>query len=97
MQHGLPVLKLPAIREPRQGDVIVFEYPRDRNVDYIKRCVAVAGDTVLVDSPGIARTKWDAPEIDGVVKLTGRTVRPGTLVRALVTGSSTHDLLARVR
>ncbi len=45
---GLPVLKLPAIREPRQGDIIVFEYPRDRNLDYIKRCVAVEGDTVLV-------------------------------------------------
>lgn len=45
---GLPVLKLPAIRQPRQGDIIVFEYPRDRNLDYIKRCVAVAGDTVSV-------------------------------------------------
>jgi len=46
--EGLPVLKLPAIREPRQGDIIVFEYPRDRNLDYIKRCVAVEGDTVSV-------------------------------------------------
>jgi signal peptidase I len=47
---GLPVLKFPAIREPRQGDIIVFEFPRDRNLDYIKRCVAVAGDTVRVDA-----------------------------------------------
>lgn len=46
--EGLPVLKLPAIREPRQGDIIVFEFPQDRNLDYIKRCVAVAGDTVAV-------------------------------------------------
>jgi len=45
---GIPVLKLPALRQPRQGDIIVFEYPRDRNLDYIKRCVAVAGDTVAV-------------------------------------------------
>ncbi len=45
---GLPVLKLPAIREPRQGDIIVFEFPKDRNLDYIKRCVAVEGDTILV-------------------------------------------------
>ena len=45
---GLPVLKMPAVREPRQGDIIVFEYPRDRNLDYIKRCVAVEGDTVSV-------------------------------------------------
>ena len=47
---GLPVLKFPAIREPRQGDIIVFEFPRDRNLDYIKRCVAVAGDTVRVEA-----------------------------------------------
>jgi signal peptidase I len=45
---GLPVLQLPALRQPRQGDIIVFEYPLDRNLDYIKRCVAVAGDTVEV-------------------------------------------------
>jgi YVTN family beta-propeller protein len=34
--------------------------------------------------------------IDGVVRLTGRGVRPGTFVRALVTGSSTHDLTATI-
>jgi ribosomal protein S12 methylthiotransferase len=50
--------------------------------------------TILVDSPGIARTQWDAPEIDGMVRLSGRKVRPGTFVRALVTGASTHDLKA---
>ncbi|MCX6840934.1 MAG: 30S ribosomal protein S12 methylthiotransferase RimO [candidate division WOR-3 bacterium] len=51
--------------------------------------------TVLVDSPDIARTEWDAPEIDGVVKLSGRKVASGRFVQALVTGSSTHDLAAR--
>jgi ribosomal protein S12 methylthiotransferase len=51
--------------------------------------------TMLVDSPGIGRTQWDAPEIDGVVKLSGRKAAPGRLVRAFVTGSSTHDLSAR--
>ena len=45
---GLPFFQLPAIRPPRQGEIIVFEYPRDRNLDYIKRWVAVAGDTVAV-------------------------------------------------
>jgi len=44
----------------------------------------------------VGRTEWDAPEIDGVVKLFGRNVRPGLFVRALVTSSSTHDLSARV-
>jgi ribosomal protein S12 methylthiotransferase len=45
----------------------------------------------------IARTEWDAPEIDGVVRLIGRKISPGRFVTALVTSSSTHDLTARVQ
>jgi ribosomal protein S12 methylthiotransferase len=51
---------------------------------------------VLVDSPGIARSEFDAPEIDGLVKLTGRAIPPGRFHRVRVTTSSTHDLTARV-
>src|SRR5258707_3727116 len=38
--------QLPGFREPRAGDVIVFIYPRERDKDFIKRIVAVAGQTV---------------------------------------------------
>ena len=48
LADSVPYLKLPAIRQPKQGDIIVFELPQDRSQDYIKRCVAVAGDTVQV-------------------------------------------------
>ncbi len=48
LADDLPVLKLPALRAPRRGDIIVFEFPKDRTQDYIKRCVAVAGDRVEV-------------------------------------------------
>jgi len=34
------------IRDPRQGDIIVFEYPEDPSKDFIKRIVGVPGDTV---------------------------------------------------
>ncbi len=40
--------RFPAIRDPQAGDVIIFIYPLDGVTKYIKRCVAVAGDTVLV-------------------------------------------------
>jgi signal peptidase I len=33
---------------PQRGDVIVFIYPRDPSKDFIKRVVAVAGDTVEI-------------------------------------------------
>jgi len=40
-------VRLPGLREPRPGDIIVFRFPGEgRRVDYIKRCVAVAGQTV---------------------------------------------------
>ncbi len=34
------------MRSVRRGDIIVFRWPIDRDQDYVKRCVAVAGDTV---------------------------------------------------
>jgi signal peptidase I len=40
-------LRLPDIHGPRRGDIIVFRSPTDGR-DFIKRCVAVAGDTVEV-------------------------------------------------
>ena len=41
--NGKRVLTL---RDPRQGDVIVFEYPEDPSKDFIKRVVGVQGDVV---------------------------------------------------
>jgi signal peptidase I len=36
------------IRGPEPGDVIVFQYPRQPDRDFIKRVVAVGGDTVEI-------------------------------------------------
>ena len=38
--------------QPARGDVIVFVYPCERSLDYIKRVVAVAGDIIDVDAHG---------------------------------------------
>ncbi len=35
-------------RAPRRGDVVVFKYPVDPRRDFIKRCVAVAGDEIEI-------------------------------------------------
>lgn len=44
----LPVInkKIISINEPQRGDVMVFRYPEDPSLDYIKRVVGVPGDTV---------------------------------------------------
>lgn len=39
-------VRLPGIRSPKPGDIIVFKPPH-LDKDFIKRCVAVAGDTIL--------------------------------------------------
>jgi signal peptidase I len=40
--------RLPGYSHPKRGDIIVFQFPQDKKQDYIKRCVAVAGQTVEV-------------------------------------------------
>ena len=44
----LPVInkKIIANHDPQRGDVMVFRYPKDTSVDYIKRVVGVPGDEV---------------------------------------------------
>ena len=34
------------VRDPEPGDIIVFKFPEDPSKDYIKRCVAVGGQTI---------------------------------------------------
>ena len=36
------------IRDPKRGDVMVFEYPEDASKDFIKRVIGTPGDTVEV-------------------------------------------------
>lgn len=33
---------------PARGDVVVFRFPRDRSLDYIKRVIGIGGDTIEV-------------------------------------------------
>lgn len=57
---------------------------------------------LIVDGPDpevpghfLARGPFDAPEIDCVVRLKGKNLRAGDLVRARVTGADGYDLAAR--
>ena len=44
----IPYVKFPEFKIPKKGDVLIFKYPRDKYVKYVKRCVAGPGDTLLV-------------------------------------------------
>ncbi len=41
-------LRLPEIRDPQRGDVVVFRFPLDRSKDYIKRLVGEPGDIIQI-------------------------------------------------
>jgi signal peptidase I len=41
--------RLPAIRDPKRGDVVIFIFPADdKGTKFIKRCVGTPGDTILL-------------------------------------------------
>ncbi len=41
-------VRLPGLKDPEPGDIIIFKYPEDPSRDFIKRCVAVEGQTVEI-------------------------------------------------
>lgn len=48
----LPVVnkKIIDVGEPQRGDVMVFRYPKDESLDYIKRVIGVPGDVVRYEN-----------------------------------------------
>lgn len=62
--------KIISFNSPQRGDIIVFRYPLDQSIDYIKRVVGVPGDLVevkgkelyvndkLVDAKHTGSKKW---------------------------------------
>jgi signal peptidase I len=47
---GIPFTntKIAKLGKPRRGDIIVFKYPPDQKIDYIKRVVGLPGETIEV-------------------------------------------------
>ena len=59
----LPVLnkKIIEINNPQRGDVMVFKYPKDTSLDYIKRVVGVPGDKVVYRNKKLSVNGRDLP------------------------------------
>jgi len=67
--HRLFYYRFPAFRDPARGDIIVFRYPENPKQDFIKRCVAVAGQTVMIKNKvlyidGVAQNEPYVQHID---------------------------------
>ncbi len=40
--------RLPALKSPQPGDVVIFKFPKSPDMNYIKRCVATGGQRVEI-------------------------------------------------
>lgn len=67
--------RMPAISDPKRGDVVIFIWPGDMTTKYIKRCVGLPGDTILVKDKVLLVNgqPFSNPEFS---KFTSREVEP---------------------
>ena len=49
----IPYIQFPKFKIPKVNDVLIFKYPRDKYVKYVKRCVAGPGDTIQIKNKQI--------------------------------------------
>ena len=76
------------LRDPERGDVIVFRYPEDPAVVFIKRVVGVPGDVLEVRNGRLYVNGKKTAE--PYVHHTGGRLDP-TLAQAAIAGSTLHD------
>ena len=50
MGFDIPWFRLPEFKKVTNGDVVIFEFPRDPFQKYVKRCIGLPGDSVSIDS-----------------------------------------------
>lgn len=56
------------IKDPKQGDIIVFEFPEDPSKDFIKRVVGVPGDVIEIRNKKLYVNKMRINSLHGVYK-----------------------------
>lgn len=83
----LPFFRLPALWEPVATDIVVFEYPGDRDqlvatergVNYVKRCIGTPGDTIEIKNKVVfvnGKEFWKPTHIKYYKGRTGSYLKP---------------------
>ena len=49
----IPWFRLPEFKKVKNGDVTIFEFPRDPFQKYVKRCIGIPGDSIYINSGNI--------------------------------------------
>jgi ribosomal protein S12 methylthiotransferase len=97
-EEGSPAAALPGqipeeVKEERRRLAMELQrvISREKNAELVGEAV-----DVLVDRPGVGRTACQAPEVDGVSRIRGRSPHPGEMVRTRVVAASDYDLAVEV-
>lgn len=62
--------------KPKRGDIVVFKFPLDKSVDYIKRVIGIAGDTVEIKNKKVFIN--NKPVKDPHAHFSDKTIVPAT-------------------
>ena len=93
----LPVVnkKVMELGEPERGDVVVFRFPRDPSVDYIKRVVGVPGDHVVYQDKTlyINDQKVEQMQEGSYIGIGSGLSMSGADLRSEMMGEVKHDIL----
>ncbi len=74
---SIPFIRTPGFRDPQRGDVVIFKYPRDESLNYIKRCVALSADTVEIRNKELHINGQKFPDPPGLKYIDNRFYPPG--------------------
>jgi signal peptidase I len=96
----LPVVntKIVEIGEPKRGDIVVFRFPKDPTMDYIKRIIGLPGDRIAYYNKqiylnGVPVKQTSLGDYEGTYQ-TGGMMGAESLVSEDLDGV-THDILVR--
>lgn len=82
---NVPYYRFPKFREPEQGDVIIFKYPRDPYHKYVKRLIARPGDTLRIEKRKVFVNGIQFPLPENG-KYVGRELPPDFVQREIFAG-----------
>ncbi len=69
-------IRLPGLRAPHTGDIIVFQFPQDPSKDFIKRCIATGGQTIEVRDKVVYVDGRPSPAADAHAVHRDPTIQP---------------------
>ncbi len=93
----LPAWKLPGFRHARRGDIVIVETPEDAKIPFVKRVVALGGDTVEIRDKQLLVN--GLPEEDGghAIHRDPRTLRKGLVHSGIVPALGNRDNFGPLR